>query len=127
MSKIKPTTAELEILTHLWENGPSSVRAVHSQLSEIRDVFYTTTLKTMQVMLNKGLLFRDTSERAHIYSPTVAKSDIERSLLDGLRSTMFSGSTANLIISALGHDRPTHKELEEIKALIDKIEDDDSI
>ena len=127
MSKIKPTSAELEILTYLWENGPSSVRDVHSQLSEMRDVFYTTTLKTMQVMLNKGLLLRDTSERAHIYSPTVEKTDIERSLLDGLRTTMFRGSTASLIISALGHDRPTHKELEEIKALIDKIEDDGNV
>ena len=127
MSKIKPTSADLEILTYLWDNGPSSVRDVHSQLSETRDVFYTTTLKTMQVMLNKGLLLRDTSERAHIYSPTVKKTDIEGSLLDGLRTSMFRGSTASLIISALGHDRPTHKELEEIKALIDKIEDDGSI
>lgn len=127
MSKIKPTSAELEILTYLWDNGPSSVRDVHSQLSEMRDVFYTTTLKTMQVMLNKGLLLRDTSERAHIYSPTVEKTDIERSLLDVLRTSMFRGSTASLVISALGHDRPTHKELEEIKALIDKIEDDGSI
>jgi len=127
MAKIKPTIAELEILTHLWENGPSSVRDVHSQLSESRDVFYTTTLKTMQVMLNKGLLHRDTSERAHIYSPTVEKSDIERSLLDGLRASIFRGSTAKLIISALGHDRPSHEELEEIKALIHKMEDDGNI
>ncbi len=106
----------------LWENGPSSVRDVHSQLSETRDVFYTTTLKTMQVMLTKGLLNRDTTERAHIYAPTVAKSDVERSLLNGLRTSMFRGSTASLVISALGHDRPTHQELEEIKALIYKIE-----
>jgi len=127
MSKIKPTAAELEILTFLWENGASSVRDVHSQLSEMRDVFYTTTLKTMQVMFNKGLVLRDTSERAHIYTPAVKKSDIERSLLDGLRTTMFRGSTASLIISALGHDRPTHHELEEIKALIDKMEEDGSI
>jgi len=127
MSKIKPTIAELEILTHLWENGPSSVRDVHSQLSELRDVFYTTTLKTMQVMLNKGLLQRDTSERAHIYSPTVEKTNIERSLLDGLRTSMFRGSTASLIISALGHDRPTPKELEAIRALIDKMDDDGHI
>jgi len=127
MAKNKPTGAELEILTFLWDSGPSSVRDVHSQLSEKRDVFYTTTLKTMQVMLNKGMLLRDTSERAHIYSPAIQKQDIEKSLLDGLRSSMFRGSTANLIISALGHDRPTHKEMEEIKALIDKIEDDGNV
>lgn len=124
MSKTKPTIAELEILTYLWENGPSSVRDVHRQLSEMRDVFYTTTLKTMQVMLTKGILHRDTSERAHIYNPAVEKRDIEGNLLDGLRKSMFRGSTASLVISALGHDRPTHQELEEIKALIDKMEDD---
>ena len=64
MAKIKPTTAELDILTVLWDRGPSSVRDVHNQLSENRDVFYTTTLKTMQVMITKKLLNRDTSERA---------------------------------------------------------------
>ena len=78
-------------------------------------------------MLNKGLLQRDTSERAHIYSPTVEKTNIERSLLDGLRTSMFRGSTASLVISALGHDRPSHKELDAIRALIDKMDDDGNI
>jgi predicted transcriptional regulator len=127
MSKIKPTAAELEILTYLWKHGPSSVREVHSQLSQMRDVYYTTTLKTMQVMFTKKLVLRDTSERAHIYSPSVKKSDIERSLIDGLRTSMFSGSPASLVMSALGHDRPTPEELEEIRALLDKMEDHDDV
>jgi BlaI family penicillinase repressor len=124
MSKIKPTAAELDILTVLWEKGPSSVRDVHNQLSENRDVFYTTTLKTMQVMLVKGSLERDTSERAHIYSPAVEQKDIERTFISSLRTSLFNGSTANLVISALGHDKPSHEELEQIRALLDNMEDD---
>lgn len=124
MSKIKPTAAELDILTVLWEKGPSSVRDVHNQLSENRDVFYTTTLKTMQVMLTKKILDRDTSERAHIYSPAIAQSEVERTFLSSLRTSLFQGSTANLIISALGHDKPSHEELEQIRALIDNMDDD---
>lgn len=125
MSKIKPTAAELEILNILWETGPSSVREVHRQLSEDRDVFYTTTLKTMQVMHNKELLDRDTSERAHVYFPKVDKADIEKSLLTGLTSSLFKGSTARLVISALGHDKPTADELAQIRSLIDKLDEDD--
>ena len=127
MSKLKPTTAELEILTILWENGPSSVREVNAQLSEMREVFYTTTLKTMQVMHSKKLLTRDTSQRAHIYAPAIQKTDVEKSLLDSLRNTMFYGSTAKLVISALGHDKPTPEELEQIRELINRMDFDDNI
>lgn len=126
MSKIKPTGAELEILNLLWENGPSSVREIHKQLSEKREVFYTTTLKTMQVMHSKGYLDRDTSQRAHIYSPSLARDNIQKNLLGGLRDTLFSGSTARLVISALGNDKPTSAELEEIRKIIDQIEPDDA-
>jgi len=125
MSKVKPTTAELEVLNILWDRGPTSVRDVHKQLSQHRDVFYTTTLKTMQVMHNKGILTRDESARAHIYFPAIEKSHVERSLIDGLRNTLFSGSTAQLVISALGSNKPTTRELEEIKNIIDKLENDD--
>ena len=125
MSRKKPTSAELEILNVLWEGGPASVREVHKQLSKQREVFYTTTLKTMQVMHNKGLLSRDESSRAHIYFPAIEKSHVEKSLIDGLRNTLFSGSTARLVISALGSDKPTTEELEEIKHIIDQLEQDE--
>ena len=127
MSTLKPTTSELEVLGILWSQGPLSVREVHRQLSEEREVFYTTTLKTMQVMHSKGLLDRDTSERAHIYSPLVEKDDIERNMIDGLSQTMFSGSTAKLVISALGHNKPTLEELEQIREMIDKMDPDDAV
>ena len=127
MSKVKPTAAELEVLNILWDQGASSVRDVHGQLSELRDVFYTTTLKTMQVMHSKGLLNRDTSERAHIYSPEIHKTDVEKRMIDGLRDTMFYGSTGKLIISALGHSKPTSEELERIRELIAIMKYDDDV
>ena len=120
----KPTTAELDVLTALWENGPSSVRDVHRVLSQSRDILYTTTLKTMQVMYGKGLLTRDDSSRAHIYEAAVAQSDIEKTMLDGIADSLFSGSTARLVISALGHDKPTSDELDAIRKLIDQLEED---
>ena len=101
MSKIKPTGAELEILNLLWDNGPSSVREIHKQLSEKREVFYTTTLKTMQVMHSKGFVDRDTSQRAHIYSPSVARDNIQKNLLGGLRDILYGG--------ALGPGKPTRQ------------------
>ena len=122
MANKKPTTAELDILTILWDDGPSSVRDVHRQLTEARDVLYTTTLKTMQVMLKKGLLLRDDSERAHIYRAAIEQSDVEKTLLGGIASSLFSGSTAQLVISALGHDKPSPDELDEIRKLIDQLE-----
>lgn len=120
----KPTEAELEILKILWELGPSSVRHVHEILSGQKDIYYTTTLKTMQVMVGKGLLERDTSQRSHIYSPLVGQDEVERSLIGGLLRTVFNGSTAKLVISAIGHSKPTPEELEQIKLLIDKLDSD---
>lgn len=120
--KIKPTDSELQILNFLWENGPSSVRDVHSALSEKRDLFYTTTLKTMQVMAEKSMLSRDTTQRSHIYHVSINKEDVEKNLIDKLANTIFKGSASQLILSALGHSKPSKDELEEIKALIKKLD-----
>ena len=122
--RIKPTEAELEVLDILWSAGPSSVRQVHEALSSKKDVYYTTTLKTMQVMYGKGLLTRDDSSRAHIYEAAVKQGDIEKTMLDGIADSLFSGSTAKLVISALGHDKPTSDELDAIRKLIDQLEED---
>ena len=80
----------------------------------------------MQVMYSKGLLVRDDSARAHIYSPAVEQGDIEKTMLDGITDALFSGSTAKLVISALGHDKPTSNELDEIRKLIDQLDEEDN-
>ena len=118
---MKPTEAELEILQILWADGPSSVRKVHEKLSQFKEVFYTTTLKTMQVMLEKGLLRRDTSQRAHIYQPEIDRSAIEKTMVDKMVNTVFRGSTSKMIISAIGNQTPSKEELKEIKKMIDQL------
>lgn len=125
MSRIKPTPSELEILKIIWEQGPSSVREVHNLLSKGKDVFYTTTLKTMQVMFAKDLLSRDTSTRSHVYASAVQQKEIEKSLIDSLVNSVFSGSTTQLIMSALGNNKVKPDELEQIKSLLENLEDDE--
>jgi BlaI family transcriptional regulator, penicillinase repressor len=120
--KKKPTDAELEVLHVLWSNGPSSVRFVNTQLSKNRDVVYTTTLKMMQVMAEKGFLKRDTSDRTHLYEAAIGEKEIQQSLLDKLVRTAFKGSPLNLVLQALGHEKTSRKDLEEIKKIINKIE-----
>ena len=118
----KPTDAELEVLQVLWANGPSSVRFVNTELSKNRDIVYTTTLKMMQVMATKGLLKRDTSERTHLYEAAIEQKEIQQSLLDKLVQTAFKGSPLNLVLQALGHEKTSQEDLEEIKKIIKKIE-----
>ena len=123
---IKTTDSELEILDLLWQNGPSSVRDIHSLLSQKRERYYTTTLKTMQLMHEKGMLDRDTSQRSHVYSVKINKDDVEKSLIDKLANSVFKGSAGQLIMSALGHSTPSKEELEEIKALINKLDQNEN-
>lgn len=123
MSKsIKPTESELEILQILWQRGPSSVRSVNEKLNEQREVGYTTTLKIMQIMLDKGLVNRNTSTRTHIYEAAVSESDTQKHLMDRFLETTFKGSAGKMIMQALGNHKASSKELEEIKKLIQKIE-----
>ena len=116
----KPTDTELAILNILWRKGPQSVRQVHETLEAQKDVFYTTTLKTMQVMLEKGFLQRDTSQRSHIYSATLKQKDTQSTLLKKLADMLFEGSTSQLIISALGQSKPSEEEMKEIQSLLKK-------
>lgn len=118
----KPTEAELEILQILWEQGPSSVRAVNERLNERREVGYTTTLKLMQIMVDKGLAQRNTESRTHIYRAAVSEKDTQRRLLEKFVDTAFRGSAMKLVLQALGSHRASTQELEEIKALIDRME-----
>jgi BlaI family penicillinase repressor len=118
----KPTDAELQILQILWEHGPSSVRFVNEKLNEERDVGYTTTLKLMQIMVDKGLARRNTESRTHIYTANVSEADTQRRLLEQFVDSTFRGSATKLVMQVLGHHEASHDELEEIKALIERLE-----
>jgi predicted transcriptional regulator len=120
--KIRPTESELEILQLLWEHGPSTVRFVNDQLNEDREVGYTTTLKLMQIMAEKGLADRDTSQRTHIYSPAVTEAETQQNLLTQFVDRTFKGSAMKLVMQALGNHNASEAELDEIKALIEEME-----
>ena len=120
---IDPTKSELEILQVLWEFGPSTVRFVNDKLNEQkREVNYTTTLKLMQIMTEKGILQRDESTMKHIYSPTEEEQKTKSFLLNRFVDNMYNGSASRLLMQLLGNKRPSKKELDEIKKLIDKLD-----
>ena len=120
----KPTDSELMILQILWQNGPSSVRFVNDRLNEEREVGYTTTLKLMQIMSDKGLAIRNTESRTHIYSAAVSEADTQKRLLRKFVDTTFRGSAMKLVMQALGNHEASPQELDEIKAMIEKMESD---
>jgi len=118
------TDSELEILNYLWTNGPSTVRDVHDTLTKSRDIRYTTTLKTFQVMTAKGLVKRDDTQRAHVYEPLVDRMETQRSLVDELVDKAFNGSAVGLVASALSGKRATQDEIAEMRRLLDEAEED---
>ncbi|GAB4001871.1 transcriptional repressor BlaI [Spirosoma daeguense] len=121
---MKPTDAELEILHVLWANGPSTVRQVHETLSQSRDIGYTTALKLMQIMYEKGLLTREEDARSHTYTAAVQEEDIQRNLVDRFVETAFRGSASKLVMQVLGQHKTSQKELDEIKALLNNLDRD---
>lgn len=118
----KPTDAELAILRVLWRIGPSTVRAVHSELSEAQETGYTTVLKTLQIMIEKGLVKRDESERSHVYKPACAEQDVQRQLVGHLLERAFGGSSQQLVLQALAAKKSSPAELAEIRKLLDEME-----
>jgi len=122
----KPTEAELDILAILWEQGPCSVRIVNDKLNKDRSVGYTTTLKQLQIMHEKGMVSRINDGRTHIYKAEKDKEETQQLLLDKLMAAAFGGSASKLVMQVLGNNKSSRKELEEIKALINKIEEDQS-
>jgi BlaI family transcriptional regulator, penicillinase repressor len=118
----RPTESELEILQVLWASGPSSVRFVNEELNRKREVGYTTTLKLMQIMAEKGLVSRNTDQRSHIYEAAAAEQETQKRLVDELMDAAFRGSAMKLAMQALGNASASKEELEEIKALIHKLE-----
>jgi len=122
----QPTDSELEILQLLWQQGPMTVREVNDKLNEKKEVGYTTTLKFMQIMLEKGLVIRNAEQRTHIYTANVTEQETQGKLLNKFIDATFRGSSYNLVLQALGNHTASKKELDEIKALINKIEKDTS-
>ncbi len=123
--KLQPTASELAVLQLLWERGPQSVRQVHDALAEDKEVVYTTILKTMQVMLDRGYLSREGAGRKHIYSAAIAKEDTQDQLLDTFLDRTFGGSAKRLVMRALGNYRSSKDDIEELKAMIDRLENEE--
>lgn len=121
--KQRPTASEVEILSVLWANGPSTVRDVHTELEQNRDIGYTTVLKLMQIMSEKGLLLRDESQRSHIYRPKQKAEATQRSLVKDMLTRVFSGSTEKLVMQALSAKKATPNELAQIRRMLDELEE----
>jgi BlaI family penicillinase repressor len=118
----EPTKAELEILQVLWEFGPSTVRFVNDKLNGQREVNYTSTLKQMQILTEKGILKRDESQMKHIYIPVEAEEKTKVQLLDRFVNTLYKGSASQLMMQLLGNEKTSKQEIEEIKRLLDSME-----
>ena len=120
---IKPTESELEILQILWQNNTATVRDVHEELAKSKDVGYTTTLKLMQIMHDKGLVKRDESMRTHVYQAAVNKERTQKHLLDKMIDSLFGGSSTQLVLQALGsgEQKVSAEELEQIQTLLNNI------
>lgn len=120
----RPTDAELAILRVLWERGPSTVREVHELLSRSHDSGYTTVLKLMQIMTDKGLVIRDESNRAHVYSTSLSEQRTQRQLLGDLMERAFGGSPAKLVMQALSATKASAEELTAIRQYLDQMEEE---
>src|SRR4249919_2322153 len=118
---IKPTESELEILQVLWQKGKATVREVHEELSRTKDSGYTTTLKLMQIMFEKGIVSRDDSAKTHIYQPIVTREKTQRHLVGKMIDTLFSGSSAQLVMQALGNSKASKQELDDIQRMLDDL------
>lgn len=122
MKDQEPTKAELEILQVLWEEGPSTVRAVNSKLNEQRELNYTSTLKLMQIMVEKGLLLRDESSMKHIYRPAQEEQKTKGFLLDRFVKTLYKGSPSSLMMQLLGNQETSREELDAIRDLLKQMD-----
>ena len=118
----RPTDAELAILGVLWERGPSTVRDVHEQLNRDGATGYTTILKLLQIMTEKGLVVRDETERAHVYESRYGEQKTQRQLLSDLADRAFGGSAAKLVMQALSGRKANSDELNAIRNLLDRLE-----
>ena len=123
--EIKQTESELEILQVIWKKGQCTVRDVHEELAKNKDAGYTTTLKLMQIMHEKGLVERDTTAKTHLYKALITREQAQQTALDKIISTVFKGSTSDLVIQALGHHRASKDEIDAIKSYLEGFKDRD--
>ena len=121
----KPTESELEILQVLWQHGANTVRFVNDELSKTKETGYTTTLKLMQIMHEKGMVNRDESGRSHIYSAAITETATQKQLLDRFLDTAFRGSALKLVMQALGNKKTSQQDLNEIRNLLDNLKKDE--
>jgi BlaI family penicillinase repressor len=117
----RPTDGELAILRVLWERGPSTVRDVHEVLSRSRPTGYTTTLKLLQIMMEKGLVQRDESQRTHVYQARLTEGQTQRQLVRDLLERAFGGSARKLVLQALAAKKTSPEELSQIRQLLDEL------
>ena len=118
----RPTDTELEILRVLWQQGPSTVRQAHEELTKSRFTGYTTTLKMLQIMTAKGLVERDDSQRTHVYTACLTQQQTQRHLISDLLSRAFDGSARKLVVQALSAEKISPRELDQIRRLLDELE-----
>lgn len=119
--QIKPTEGELEILQVLWDKGKATVRDVHEVILETKDAGYTTTLKLMQIMFEKGLVTRDDSAKTHIYQANVSKEKTQSQFVGKMITSLFGGSSSQLVMQALGSQAPTKEEIDEIQQYLNNL------
>ena len=120
--KLKPTDSELEVLALIWQQGALTVRQIHDQIKRSRDIGYTTTLKIMQIMYEKGMLTRSKLGKTHLYSAVESQQQTRDGLVNKMVQTAFHGSAKDLVMQALGTAKTSKAELEEIRAYLDKLE-----
>lgn len=122
-AELIPAKSELEVLKILWKDGPSTVRHIHDKLNkDIKTVQYTSTLKLMQVMTEKGMLERDETNMKHIYHPLLEEKNTMGVVLQKFLHNMYNGSISNLLVAFFNSDKPSKKELEKVKDLLDKLD-----
>ncbi|WP_118951107.1 BlaI/MecI/CopY family transcriptional regulator [Taibaiella helva] len=122
MKNIKPTESELEILNVIWDKGQATVRDVHEVLETQKQSGYTTTLKLMQIMYEKGLLEREASGKSHVYTATIEREEAQGQMLQRMIDNVFSGSASQLVMQALGHHKSSPEEIEAIREYLKTLE-----
>jgi BlaI family penicillinase repressor len=118
---LNPTESELEILQILWDKESATVREVHEELSKTKDSVYTTTLKLLQIMFEKRLVTRDDRAKTHIYQPAISRQKTQKQFLDKMINGLFYGSSTQLVLQALGNQKASKSDLDEIQKYLDNL------
>ena len=124
--RLRPTNAELEILRVIWQRGPCTVRQVHDEVSPRRNTGYTTVLKLLQIMTEKGLVKRDESQRSHVYTAASGEEETQGQLVGDLMDKAFGGSAAQLVLRALSNQPASAEEIAEIRRMLNELEGGES-